>query len=151
MKIEKLLLNVLMTTLLTLNSGFVWAVSDQEADSPTYWPVLVLLALLFVFRKKLIAEATAEPQDASHDAAGHEHESVVTQKKPAVSQNAAGQSGLTDLTQNVEQCQGTTAKGSRCSRTANLEPIIVKIEKKQYKFLSCKQHSNDNFTPFHFR
>jgi len=145
MKIEKLLNNLLILSTLYLNVGSAWAVENVEDSGSPYWPLIVLLVVLIIFRKKLIAEATVQKQDAVHS----NEEKVPQQEEKKISGDNS--EDVTDLTQNVEQCQGTTAKGARCSRSSNLEPVIVNIENKKYQFLSCKQHHNDDFTPFHFR
>ncbi len=146
MKIQKLLSNALILLMLHLNAGSAWAVENAGTSGSPYWPLIILLIVLFVFRKKLIAEATVQKQSVSHS-----DEEKLPQQKENKSMEHRDLDDVTDLTQNVEQCQGTTAKGTRCSRSANLEAVIVSIENKKYQFLSCKQHNNDDFTPFHFR
>ncbi len=145
MKIEKLLINLFTLLTLYLNTGSAWAVENAEDSGSPYWPLIVLLAVLIIFRKKLIAEATVQ----KHDIGLSDEEKVPQQEEKKLSGDNS--EDVIDLTQNVEQCQGTTAKGSRCSRSSNLAPVIVSIENKKYQFLSCKQHNNDDFTPFHFR
>lgn len=145
MKIEKILVNLVTILALYLSTGFAWAVENEETTGSLYWPLIVFFAVLIFFRKKLIAEATVQKHVDSHSPA----EKAPRQVAKKSSGNNSGV--VTDLTQNVEQCQGTTAKGTRCSRSSNLETVVVGIENKQYKFLTCKQHNNDDFTPFHFR
>jgi len=53
---------------------------------------------------------------------------------------------ITDLSIDQEQCQSTTAKKTRCKRKTTLERIVVSINKQKYRFMSCRQHSN-NFKP----
>jgi len=98
----------------------------------------------------LIAETTVHGHETEHNAIDHSTTEKIT-SQPEIKASVAASEEITDLTQNVEQCQGTTGKGSRCSRTSHLEPVFISIENKKYKFLSCKQHNTDSFTPFHFR
>jgi len=53
---------------------------------------------------------------------------------------------ITDLSIDQAQCQSTTAKKTRCKRKTTLERIMVIINKQKYRFMSCRQHSN-NFKP----
>nr|WP_305907492.1 hypothetical protein [Methylomarinum sp. Ch1-1]MDP4520252.1 hypothetical protein [Methylomarinum sp. Ch1-1] len=66
----------------------------------------------------------------------------VAQPAPAAKQD------VIDLAKDAEQCQSATAKGSRCSRTRNLEVIDAVIEGRQYRFRTCKQHHTEDFKPF---
>ncbi len=156
MKKEKLTSTLAIILLTSFYSNVVWAAEDT-GFSVSIWPFVLLGIVLLVFRKKIIAEATVSA--AESDADSHKTEKVVESEAESQSEATVAVStpatpvadDITDLTQHVEQCQGTTAKGTRCSRTANLEPIVVKVENKQYRFLTCKQHNNEGFIPFHFR
>ncbi len=157
MKKEKLLTTWTIILTSALYSNVVWAAEDV-AFRVSIWPFVLLGAVLFLFRKKIIAESTASGAETET----HKPEKPVTSTPPQARVEAAPAPAaeapadavadeITDLTQHVEQCQGTTAKGTRCSRSANLEPIVVNVENKKYRFLTCKQHNNEGFIPFHFR
>ncbi len=151
MRKEKLLttLPIILSTI--FYSNIVWAAEDV-AFKVSIWPFVLLGVVLVLFRKKIIAESTvAASEESAHEAPKTAVAKPEAASKPADAPVAPASDDITDLTQHVEQCQGTTAKGTRCSRTANLEPIVVKVENKQYRFLTCKQHNNKGFIPFHFR
>ncbi len=154
MKNKNKLTGFLAVSAIFLNSNIAWA-AENEAQGIAWWPFVLLAVVLVVFRKQLIAEATLQghhDSHAEHKAAPEPAKSVETEKPETISKaESAATDEVTDLTQNVDQCQGTTAKGTRCRRTANLETIEVSIDQKRYRFLTCKQHNNDAFTPFHFR
>ncbi len=154
MKNKNKLTGFLAFTAIFLNTNIAWA-AENEAQGIAWWPFVLLAIVLVVFRKQLIAEATVEGHHephAEHKAASEPAKAVETAKPATASQSeSAATEEVVDLTQNVDQCQGTTAKGTRCRRTANLETIEVNIDQKRYRFLTCKQHNNDAFTPFHFR
>lgn len=149
-KIKLLTTKVIILTTIVY-SNVVWAAEDV-AFNVSIWPFVLLGTVLFLFRKKIIAESTVsavegeeQPLEKTVESSHH------AQTEPAGVSSAAVIEEITDLTQHVEQCQGTTAKGTRCSRSANLEPIVVKVDNKKYRFLTCKQHNNEGFIPFHFR
>lgn len=68
---------------------------------------------------------------------------VAKAKVSAVAEN----NELTDLSIGQEQCQSTTAKKTRCKRKGALKRLEVTIQSKKYRYLSCRQHSN-NFKPY---
>jgi hypothetical protein len=148
---EKLLAawTIVLTSL--FYSNVVWAAEDV-AFKVSIWPFVLLGAVLFLLRKKIIAESTvpaSESKAHSTEKATKPQSETKTATTADVATSASDE--ITDLTQHVEQCQGTTAKGTRCRRTTNLEPIVVNVENKKYRFLTCKQHNNEGFVPFHFR
>lgn len=156
MKIKTLCAHVLAVSATTLYSASVLA-QEAEIEEPStfsYTPLVGLLLVMLLFRKKLIAEATPE----HHGEVEHHHapepvaapepaaaKPVVAEKAPAP---ASAEKGLIDVSVDANQCQGTTAKGARCSRTANLETIELTVNGKDYRFSTCKQHNNDTFKPF---
>ncbi len=167
MKIKKL-----CSDIAALSAFYGYSVSafaqEYEAESTfNFIPILVLVAILVVLRKKLIEEATPHPHGGEEEQHAAVAEKVVkpaaaaapkpaqaktsapakAEAKPAQAK-AAEQEALIDMSKNVSQCQGATAKGSRCSRTTNLETIEVTVEGKKYRFKTCKQHNSDAFKPF---
>jgi len=151
MKKEKKLFGPFSVIVALCYSNLAWAAEDVDFEI-SIWPFALLIAVLIIFRKKIIAESTvphAEGKDA--EVAKTVAPSPVSAAENTGASTVEASNDIVDLTQNVEQCQGTTAKGTRCSRTANLESIVVKVDNKQYRFLTCKQHHNEGFTPFHFR
>lgn len=51
------------------------------------------------------------------------------------------------LSDNVTQCQASTAKGSRCTRDNNLQIKRHAVNKKNCQFAVCKQHDSKSFKP----
>ncbi len=166
MKKNKFGLSISTPLLLALSSGVAVAQEGESSFAADYWPLILVLTVLIVFSKKLISEAQVHghddhsatppkpvkpsPAPAARKAApsAAPKPKVSVEDKPKASATAEE---VTDLSVNADQCQGSTAKGTRCSRRSNLETIMVTIDGKKYKFSSCKQHNNKDFSPFHFR
>lgn len=153
MTTKHLFRGLLISSLFFFASGSAYAQELTEPSTFSYTPLILLFVALIALRKKLIAEATPE-HHAGHDE--HEHtpaapkasakkeEAASVATKPAI----AAAEKVIDLSKNVTQCQGATAKGTRCSRSSNLETIETKVRGKSYRFMSCKQHNNKAFAPF---
>ncbi|WP_031432729.1 hypothetical protein [Methylomarinum vadi] len=155
MKIIKLCTDFMTISVFYIYSGYALAEEFEPEPSFKYAPLIIFLALLVIFRKKLIAEATPHPHGeeehhgAEESATKTDAETLQSERieeKTKVTQPA--QEEIIDMSQKVEQCQAATAKGSRCSRTANLETIEVSVEGKFYRFKTCRQHNNESFKPF---
>lgn len=155
MKIIKLCTDFMTVSVFYIYSGYAFAEEYEPEPSFNYAPLIIFLVLLVVFRKKLIAEATPHPhgEDEHHGAEKsvtkadtETQQSKTIEAKTKVAEPA--QEEIIDMSQKVEQCQAATAKGSRCTRTANLETIEVAVEGKLYRFKTCRQHNNDSFKPF---
>ncbi len=162
MPIKKYVTTLLSTTIVALSSELAIA-ADGAGDDSSFagWPLLVLLAIVLIFRKNLFAEATAHPPESDHqETAAPEVASpeIVaekvqeTVKKPAKKAVAKTKSTKTtdniDLTDGGNQCQASTAKGTRCKRTTTLENASVKIDNTTYQLTVCKQHNNKSLKPF---
>jgi hypothetical protein len=151
MTIKHLFRNLAVSSLFFLASGSVYAQEVEETSTFSYPPLILLLVALIALRKWLIAEATPEhhTEHADHD---HSPSVAKTPIKPAqaaaIKPAASATEKLIDLSKNATQCQGSTAKGSRCSRSSNLEVIETKVRGKNYRFMTCKQHNNKAFAPF---
>jgi len=55
---------------------------------------------------------------------------------------------IVDLSKGANQCQAATVKGTQCRRKKNIQTIERVVNKQQYRFSVCKQHSIDSFIPF---
>ena len=53
-----------------------------------------------------------------------------------------------DLKDNSQQCQASTAKGTRCKRRTALKESSVTIDNKTYLLSVCRQHNSRNLRPF---
>ena len=51
------------------------------------------------------------------------------------------------LSDNVTQCQASTAKGTRCTRDNNLQLKQQAVNQRNCRFAVCKQHNRDSFKP----
>ncbi len=138
----------------SLQSELAFAVESSASNSSfIMWPLVALVAFIIFFGKKLIAEATPKIEHhQSHTDSGQETEKI---SEPVQNTNESEENnetieseGSIDLTENASQCQSTTAKGTRCKRTANLETTHVKIDGTTYKVMVCRQHNNDSMKPF---
>jgi len=128
----------------------------QSISAMNYAPIAGMILLGFILFRKEEPEVEDEPEEA-----------VVPVKKPVKVEKATPDvvvekatldvkkeevksvkpiDDITDLSIDQEQCQSTTAKKTRCKRKTSLERIIVSINKQKYRFMSCRQHSN-NFKP----
>lgn len=146
-----------LITFTFLSAGYIYSAVAvaEEFEKPatfSYMPLVLLFGLLFLFRKKLIAEATPDHHASdTHDTHGsHEtHEQPAESVSQATPDQTVEQSpSLNDVSVNAKQCQGTTVKGTRCSRTTSLETIEQIVNGKFYRFKTCKQHGNEMFKPF---
>jgi hypothetical protein len=170
MAIKKYLITLLSTTIVALSSEIAIAADGTSNDSSfAGWPLLALFAAVIIFRKKLFAEATAHPPESDHQETAVPEVAVPeivaekvqeTVKKPATkpvkkpAKKAAAKtkaeetSNNVDLTNGGNQCQASTAKGTRCKRTTSLENASVKIDNTTYQLTVCKQHNNKSIKPF---
>ncbi len=158
MPIKKYVTTLLSTLIVALSSEYAIA-ADGVSDDSSFagWPLLVLLAVVVIFRKKLFAEATPQQPESDHqetaasEAAAPEivaEKVQETVKKPATKTKATKTTDNIDLTDGGNQCQASTAKGTRCKRTTTLENASVKIDNTTYQLTVCKQHNNKSLKPF---
>jgi len=134
----------------------------QSISVMNYAPIagMILLGFILFRTKEAVVEDEVEVEDGPEEA-------VVPAKKPVKIEQARSDvvvekatfevkkvevkrvkpiEDITDLSIDQEQCQSTTAKKTRCKRKTTLERIVVMINKQKYRFMSCRQHSN-NFKP----
>lgn len=174
--IDKNRVATLFSTLVILfSSDIAMAVEKTSSSSKmSFWPLIALFVLLVLFRKKLFNEAS--PQD--YEADQHETpkakavtpEKVATKveaavkpkaketvkpatkpkpaAKPKVAEKPKAKSSNVDLRDGKNQCQGSTAKGSRCKRTTTLKDTSVTIAGTTYELTACTQHNNAALKPF---
>lgn len=146
-----------LITFTLLFTGFAYSAVAvaEEFEKPatfSFTPLVLLLGLLILFRKKLIAEATPDHHAGDTNESHDKHDTHVQPSEKASRakpENTTEQAtSLNDLSINAKQCQGTTVKGTRCSRTTSLETIEQTVNGKHYRFKTCKQHGNESFKPF---
>jgi len=168
---------LLSTIVIALSSNVALAVDKTGSSSSiAAWPLILLVVLIIVFRKKIFAEATPEPDhqeeaDAPEPAAKPAAAKQETVKQEAVKQettkpkqakkaapakkpaskakpNTKVTSGPIDLTDDGKQCQASTTKGTRCKRTSTLENTTATVDGKTYKLTVCSQHNNEKLKIF---
>ena len=164
---------------MALSPNIAMAVEKTGSSSSiAAWPLILLVVLIIVFRKKIFAEATPEPEhheeaeapEAAKPAAVKQEpvkqESVKQEavkktpakpkatkkatptKKPASKAKTKATSDPIDLTDDSKQCQASTTKGTRCKRTTSLENITATVDGKTYQLTVCTQHNNDKLKIF---
>ena len=172
MAIKQYVTTLVCTTIIALSSTIAIAAENTSDDSSfAGWPLLVLFAAVIIFRKKLFAEATAHPPEQDHQetavpetvtATPEIVEEKITEtvtkptakpvknpaKKATAKTKVEKKTDSIDLTDDGSQCQASTAKGTRCKRTTNLENATVKIDNKTYQLTVCKQHNTKSLKPF---
>ncbi len=158
-----------------LSSDIAMAVEKTSSGSKmSYWPIIILFALLVIFRKKLFNEATPQtfepghhdaPDQAAVEKVEVEVETKVEAKpkaetkvkampetKPAAKAKPKtkpkAKTGIVNIRDGSNQCQASTAKGTRCKRTTTLEEASATIDGTTYELTVCSQHNNDSIKPF---
>ncbi len=135
-----------MPILIALNSKIAMAAEDDYFDFlPPIWPLILILGLIFIFRKQLNC---VPPIDLSDP--GNEVEPE--QEAPDIAKNVPPKTELVNdsinLRDNSKQCQASTAKGTRCKRKNTLEDTTVFIDGIIYQLCVCAQHNNDTLKPY---
>ena len=128
------------------------ALAAEESISsllPPIWPFLAFVLLVFVFRKQLNCVPPFKPQEDQVTPVNQEPISTEAETENDI---AATDTDVTDniidLKDNSQQCQASTAKGTRCKRKTTLEDTSVSIDNKTYLLTVCRQHNNDHLEPF---
>lgn len=173
MFIKKSTVITISTLSFTLISNQALAVESTGSTTlMSAWPLILLAALFIVFRKKIFAETTftettIDSQEENNQEITEQKETAPAAKttpspkkspKPAkkttkpkattsTKKEAKSSTSNNDLSDDG-QCQGSTAKGSRCKRTTTLEKMSVTIDNKTYQLTACSQHKNDKFKPY---
>ena len=170
---------LLSVIVMALSPNIAMAVEKTGSSSSiAAWPLVLLVVIIIVFRKKIFAEATPEaehheepaaPEPAKPAAAKQEpvkqaavkHEALkqaptkpqgtkkeTPAKKPASTPKAKVTPSIINLTSDGKQCQASTTKGTRCKRTTTLENITATVDGKTYQLTVCTQHNNDKLKIF---
>ena len=167
---------LLSTIVMALSSNIAMAVENSGSSSSiAAWPLVLFIVIVIIFRKKIFAEATPEPEHQEEAEAPEPAKPAAAKKetvKKEVVKKAAAQpqatkketpakkpatkakekpktaSSIIDLTGDGKQCQASTTKGTRCKRTTTLENTTATVEGKTYKLTVCTQHNNDKLKIF---
>ncbi len=141
----------LISLLIAFNSRIALAADERFTDSlPPIWPLILILGVIFIFRKQLNC---VPPIDISEPHREVKVELEPTQEEAPASQEAIApeanlESDTIDLKDNSNQCQASTAKGTRCKRKNTLEAASVNIDGIVYLLTACAQHNNNSLRPY---
>jgi len=132
------------------------------------WPLILLVVLTVIFRKKIFVETAIDSQEENNQELPEQKETTPAAKitpdlkksptpakktsKPKATASTKQEKTKSSTSNNDlsddGQCQGSTAKGARCKRTTTLEKISFTIDDKIYQLTACSQHKNDKFKPY---
>lgn len=198
----------IFATCISLSSGNLFAAEETISSFIPIWPFLVIVTLIFFFRKQLncvpsfkskentapvepdepvagtstvssetdtkTATATVQeparvepdkpasasiviPESGTKTATASAQEPVRVEPDksaaasiviPETGTTAAVDENIIDLKDNGQQCQASTAKGTRCKRKTTLEDTSVTIDDKTYLLTVCRQHNTEQLKPF---
>jgi len=143
---KKSIIITLSSSVIAFNSGIVAAAEDSITSSlPPVWPLLAFIAFVVIFRKQLNCAPPTDLNEQSGSPVAEEPKAAST--VPAEASTPANSTSI-DLKDGMEQCQASTAKGTRCKRKTNLEETSLTIDDKTYQLTVCKQHNTDGLKPF---
>lgn len=143
----------------TLSSSLAFAAQNSNA-SFAGWPLLVLFAAIFIFRKKIFADTSGQESeteqptyssDVKEDPAAVvaiQEESKPKKAATKAKTKAKNSPNIIDLTEDGKQCQASTTKGSRCKRTNTLVNTKLEIDGTTYQITVCSQHNNDSLKAY---
>ncbi|WP_428356363.1 hypothetical protein [Methyloprofundus sp.] len=158
----------ILATCISLNSGTLFAAEESLSSAMPIWPFLAIVGFIFIFRKQLNCVPPLEAQEdpapvITQEQTNPEPENptpIITQEptpvEPIELETPAAEKSTTstvneniiDLKDNSGQCQGSTAKGTRCKRQTTLEDSSINIADKTYLLTVCRQHNNKQLKPF---
>ncbi|SMG66069.1 membrane protein [methanotrophic bacterial endosymbiont of Bathymodiolus sp.] len=154
----------LLATSIILGSGSAFAAEESITSIVPTWPLLAIVAFIFIFRKQLncippinleeeppvpklqeqIITTPSKPEEPS-PAILQDTDIAPTEVTPAAT---ATNETIIDLKDDSEQCQGSTAKVTRCKRKTTLEDASVTIDGITYLLTACRQHNTDKLKPY---
>lgn len=137
----------LSSTIIAFNSGIAAASEDSITSSlPPIWPLLALIIFVVVFRKQLNCTSATDQSEKTAAPKSKAKAPKVATSTPAKT-NPVNDNSI-DLKDGTEQCQASTAKGTRCKRKTNLEETRITIDNTAYQLTVCKQHNTKGLKPF---
>ena len=146
----------ILTTFITFSPKIAMAAEDSTFSFlPPIWPFIAIVLFIIVFRKQLNCVPPFKPEE---EPTLHEKPApLVNQEKiytepetPNVIADIDTEvnDNIIDLKDNRQQCQASTAKGTRCKRKTTLEDTSIIINEKTYLLTVCKQHNTSTLKPF---
>ena len=150
-----------IATLITFSPTMTLA-AEQSTSSllPPIWPFLAFVILVIVFRKQLNCVPPFESQEEPTPPVNQEQISAAPETPEAVPKEvekeeevvadiaSVANDNIIDLKDNSQQCQASTAKGTRCKRKTTLEDTSMTIDEKTYLLTVCRQHNTGSLKPF---
>ena len=162
----------LLTTSIFLGSGNAFAADESITSMVPIWPLLVIIGFIFIFRKQLncvppidleeeppvttdqeqITDEPTEPEASETPSPKTTPETTEVETEPDpepdTETTAEANDNIIDLKDNSEQCQGSTAKGTRCKRKTTLEDASITIDGITYLLTVCRQHNTNQLKPY---
>ncbi len=158
----------ILATFITFSPAIAMAAEDSFTSSlPPIWPFLAFVLFVIVFRKQLNCVPPFEPQDEISPPV-IEEKNIPESEQPAPTEIIATDTStvaepevevkevevktevndnIIDLKDGGQQCQASTAKGTRCKRKTTLEDTSISLDGKTYLLTVCRQHNTDHLKP----
>lgn len=155
----------ILVTCIIPGSGSAFAADESISSMLPIWPFLAIVAFIFIFRKQLNCVPPLDLQEESPSTTteeqlitGQDEEpepkitpdttEIDSESETEINATVKADDNIIDLKDNSQQCQGSTAKGTRCKRKTTLEDASVTIDGKIYLLIACRQHNNERLKPF---
>jgi len=141
-----------VATFITISSEAAMAAENVDSSLlPPIWPFLLFVIIVIVFRKQLNCVFPIDIQEPEEKIV--QRQATPEQAKPAqtiveTDTKVKPADEIIDLKDDSQQCQASTAKGTRCKRKTMLEKAVISIDNKTYSVTVCKQHNTDSLKPF---
>lgn len=161
---------------ISLNSANLFAAEESISSMFPVWPFFAILFVILIFRKQLncvpplaledepvtdnppeqtIAEPAEPEAPATAIAEKHitpevsetETSAPIAIPEPEPEASPETEDNVIDL-KDDSQCQGSTAKGTRCKRKSALTDASITIDGITYLLSACRQHNNDQLKPY---
>lgn len=136
----------LLAICISLNSANLFAAEESISSIFPVWPFFAILFFILIFRKQLNCVPPLVLKDE-----------LLTDNSPKKTIAKPTKPEVVDTTTSVEtkahvinlkddsQCQGITAKGTRCLRKNTLQDTYISIDGITYLLTTCAQHNNHQF------
>lgn len=146
-------LTPVLATLFSLSPEISIAAEDSLTSAFPVWPFFAIVIVAFIFLRRCKCSPSLKPKKPPLKSPTKQENVAPAPKSPEVAPKipeAAPEvkDEIIDLTDNSQQCQASTAKGTRCKRKTTLEETSITLNNKTYLITVCRQHNNDHLTPF---
>ena len=155
MLIKKSIATPILATFITISPEITMAAEDTMSSIlPPIWPFIAIVLFIIFFRKQLncVPPSTFNPQEET-PLSIIEEQLAPEPETPAQTittdtDTTEAKDNIIDLKDNSQQCQASTAKGTRCKRTTTLEDTSISMDNKSYLLTVCRQHNTDLIIPY---